>query len=115
VLYLFMTSLEDPSKVIYAPGGHFLSALGYERLGDTVCNAFSNGFVLRANGEVLIYYGGSDTRTYVVRSTLERILDYAMNTPPDALTSPACVQQRIGLIEKNEAIIRNNPQLSRLL
>ena len=113
VLYLFVTSLDDPSKIIYAPGGCFISALGEERLGDTTCNVFSNGMVLRDNGEVLIYYSGSDTRLYVVRSTIDKLLDYAMNTPSDALRSYSCVEQRIALIEKNESLINNGKAIYR--
>ena len=31
VLYMFMTSLDDPTKKIYEPGGHFISPRGAER------------------------------------------------------------------------------------
>jgi 4-O-beta-D-mannosyl-D-glucose phosphorylase len=34
---------------------------------------------------------------------VERLLDYALHTPPDPLRSAACVQQRIELIRKNRA------------
>jgi 4-O-beta-D-mannosyl-D-glucose phosphorylase len=61
---------------------------------------FSNGWVRRGD-EVLIYYGASDTRTNVVQTTVARLLDYVLHTPPDPLRSAACVQQRIALIAKN--------------
>jgi len=61
---------------------------------------FSNGWVRRGE-QVLIYYGASDTRTNVATTTVERLLDYVLNTPPDPLRSAACVRQRIALIEKN--------------
>jgi 4-O-beta-D-mannosyl-D-glucose phosphorylase len=32
---------------------------------------------------------------------VDRLLDYVLNTPPDAVRSAACVQQRIALIERN--------------
>ena len=116
LLYMFITSLDYPSKVIHAPGGLFLSALGEERMGDTTCNVFSNGMVMRKNGEVLIYYGGSDTRLYVVRSTVDRLLDYAVNTPPDGLRSSVCVEQRLNLIRKNKELLENtvHPLLKKL-
>jgi 4-O-beta-D-mannosyl-D-glucose phosphorylase len=50
---------------------------------------------------VLIYYGASDTRTNVASTTVDRLLDYVLNTPPDAMYSAACVRQRIALIDKN--------------
>jgi 4-O-beta-D-mannosyl-D-glucose phosphorylase len=56
---------------------------------------------VRSGDEVLIYYGASDTRTNVAATTVDRLLDYVLNTPPDAMSSAACVRQRIALIEKN--------------
>ncbi|NLX04491.1 MAG: glycosidase [Phycisphaerae bacterium] len=103
VLYAFMTSLEDPSRVIYRPGGHFFSAYGDERRGDTTGNIFSCGAAMRDSGEVFIYFGESDTRLGVVTSTEDQLIDYCKNTPEDPLFSHKCVQQRVALIEKNSA------------
>ena len=100
VLYCFLCDLAEPYKVIAKPGGYFLGPRGGERVGDVSNVTFSNGWVRRGD-EVVIYYGGSDTRTYVARTTVDRLLDYVSNTPPDPLRSAACVQQRLGLIEKN--------------
>ena len=100
VLYLFMTSLDDPSKVIHRPSGHFLAATGSERVGD-LCNvAFVNGWVER-DGIVYIYYATCDTRIHVATTSLDRLLYYATKTPEDPLTSSACVAQRSALIRKN--------------
>jgi 4-O-beta-D-mannosyl-D-glucose phosphorylase len=117
VLYLFLTDLEAPSRVVYAPGGHFLSAHGDERRGDTTGNVFCNGAVKRENGDVLIYYGASDTRVNVVKSSVERLVDYCVNTPPDAGSSSECVRRRIALLDKNEALISqsDDPLLKTLL
>jgi 4-O-beta-D-mannosyl-D-glucose phosphorylase len=100
VLYCFLCDLAVPYKVIAKPGGYFLAPEGEERVGDVSNVTFSNGWVRRGD-QVLIYYGASDTRTNVVTTTVERLLDYVLNTPPDALRSAACVRQRIALIEKN--------------
>jgi 4-O-beta-D-mannosyl-D-glucose phosphorylase len=100
VLYCFLCDLKQPSKLIAKPGGYFLAPEGEERIGDVSNVAFSNGWVRRGN-EVFIYYGASDSRTYVAVTTVERLLDYVLNTPPDAGRSAACVQQRIALIERN--------------
>jgi len=104
VLYVFMTSLDDPTKVIYEPGGYFIAPRGEEYIGDVLNVAFCNGAVVRDNGEVLIYYASSDTRTHVARTTIGRLVDYAKNTPSDPLKSYDCVQQRIELIDKNAAL-----------
>jgi 4-O-beta-D-mannosyl-D-glucose phosphorylase len=62
---------------------------------------FANGWVARANGEVFIYYGSSDTRTHVATSTVDQLLDYVLNTPEDGMRSKLCVEQRYRLIRKN--------------
>ncbi|MDY2656973.1 MAG: glycosidase, partial [Candidatus Limiplasma sp.] len=105
VLYAFATELERPWVVIAQPGGYFLAPEGEERVGDVSNVVFSNGAVVRENGEVLIYYASSDTRLHVATTTLSRLEDYVFNTPPDAMRSVACVQQRCELIRKNEALI----------
>ncbi len=106
VLYLFMTDLQDPSKVIYAPGGYFMAAQGDEYIGDVYDVLFSNGWVLKDDGEVLIYYGAADSRVHVARSQVDLLVDYVKNTPPDGLYSAACVQQRIQLIKRNLELMK---------
>ena len=101
VLYVFLCDLKDPSKQISAPGGHFMGPEKDERVGDVSNVVFANGWVARKNGEVFIYYGSSDTRTHVATTTVDKLLDYVTNTPPDALRSKLCVDQRCELITKN--------------
>ena len=100
VLYCFLCDLTAPHVLIAHPGGYFLAPEGDERVGDVSNVTFSNGWVRRGN-EVFIYYGASDTRTNVVTTAIDRLLDYVLNTPPDPLRSALCVKQRIELIEKN--------------
>lgn len=101
VLYALLCDLEDPAKVIARPSGFFLAPEGDERVGDVSNVAFCNGAVMKATGEVLIYYASSDTRTHVATSSVERLLDYALHTPEDPLRSAACVKQRMELIGRN--------------
>jgi 4-O-beta-D-mannosyl-D-glucose phosphorylase len=98
---MFLTDLNEPWKVIVKPGGYFMAPQDEERVGDVSNVLFSNGWVARDNGEVFIYYGSSDTRTHVATSTVDRLLDYVTNTPPDGLRSSRCVKQRCELIKKN--------------
>ena len=105
VLYMFMTSLDEPWKVIHAPGGFFIAPQGSERVGDVSNVTFSNGWVQRGE-DVYIYYASSDTRQHVATSTIDRLLDYCMNTPQDARRTFACVQQRIELIDKNIKVMK---------
>jgi len=110
VLYIFLSDLKNPAKVIKAPGGHFMAPEGDERVGDVSNVVFANGWVARENGDVFIYYGSSDTRTHVVTTTVERLLDYAMNTPEDPMRSSLCVAQRCRLIEKNLRLLSRQPR-----
>ena len=106
VLYLFLTSLEDPARVTHRPAGYFLAPRGEERIGDVSNVVFSNGWIADEDGTVFIYYGSSDTRTHVAVSTLERLIDYCRNTPEDGLRSAAQVETLKGLIRRNLKLIR---------
>lgn len=101
VLYAFLCDLHEPWKVVAKPGGYLLAPEFDERVGDVSNVVFCNGAVAREDGSLYIYYGSSDTRTHVAETSIDRMLDYVINTPPDGLRSYACVQQRIGLIRKN--------------
>ena len=70
-------------------------------MGDVSNVTFSNGWICNEAGEVFIYYGSSDTRMHVATSSIERLLDYVKNTPPDGYRSAASVQTRIALIDNN--------------
>jgi len=107
VLYMFLCDLERPQVITRRPGGYFLGPQGEERVGDVSNVAFSNGWVGRANGEVFIYYGASDTRLNVATSTVDRLLDYVLHTPEDPLRSYACVEQRCALITKNLEVMKS--------
>ncbi|WP_289004251.1 glycosidase [uncultured Parabacteroides sp.] len=101
VLYLYMTALDDPTKVIAQPGGYFLAPKGEERIGDVSNVLFSNGWIADEDGTVFIYYASCDTRMHVAVSTLDILVDYCMNTPPDGLRSAASVARINELIDKN--------------
>ena len=101
VLYVYLSDLHEPWKVIRRPAGYFLAPHGEERVGDVSNVVFSNGVLLRQNGEMLIYYASSDTRIHVATTSVEKMLDYVFNTPEDGLRSAACVAQRVDLIDRN--------------
>lgn len=104
VLYLYMTSLEDPTKVIAEPGGFLLAPVGEERVGDVSNVLFSNGWIADEDGKVFIYYASSDTRMHVATSTVKRLVDYCMNTPADGLRSDSSVAAIIKLVNRNKNI-----------
>lgn len=101
VIYMFVTDLNDPTKCIAEPSGYLIAPYGKERVGDVSNVAFTNGAIARENGEVFIYYASADTRLHVATTTIDKLLDYAFNTPKDPLRSVECVRQRCELIEKN--------------
>lgn len=102
VLYLYMTSLEDPTKVIAEPGGYLIAPVDEERIGDVSNVVFSNGWIADEDGTVYIYYASSDTRMHVATSTVDRLIDYCLHTPADGLRSAASVENICKLIEANK-------------
>lgn len=105
VTYVFVTSLEDPTKCIAEPSGYFIAPYGKERVGDVSNVTFTNGAIARENGDVYIYYASSDTRLHVATTTVDKLLDYAFNTPKDPLRSVECVAQRCEFIGRNLKLI----------
>ena len=112
VLYMFMTGLDDPSEVIYRPGGHFMAPQGIERVGDVSNVVFCNGWIRNEKDEVFIYYASSDTRMHVATTTIDKLLDYVMNTPKDPGRTELCAKQRDELVTKNLKILTERyPQI----
>ena len=105
VLYLYMTSLEDPTKIIAEPGGYLIAPGDEERIGDVSNVLFSNGWIADEDGTVYIYYASSDTRMHVATSTVDRLIDYCLHTPADGLRSAASVENICKLIEANKYVM----------
>lgn len=101
-LYMFMTDLKDISRVTHQPAGHFMAPEDDERIGDVSNVLFSNGWIEDPNGEVFIYYASSDTRMHVATSTVDKLVDYCMNSPRDGFTSAKSVKTIIDLIDNNK-------------
>jgi len=110
VLYMFMTDMNDISKVIHKPGGYFMAPEGDERTGDVSNVLFSNGWIADEDGTVFIYYASSDLKMHVATSSIQRLLDYVINTPEDGLSSAASVQTVIGIIDKNVPVEHYNAE-----
>jgi len=106
VLYVFITDLKDPSKVTAHPGGYFMAPENEERIGDVSNVLFASGWIKKPNDEVYIYYASSDTRMHVASTSVDRLNDYAMNTPEDFFTTGGSVNTRIELIRNNLNLAR---------
>ena len=101
VLYMYMTALDDPSKVIAEPSGFFMAPEGEEYIGDVMNVLFSSGWIADGDGRVFIYYASSDTRMHVATSTVDRLVDYCLHTEPDALRTGLTVERINRLIDRN--------------
>ena len=53
VLYMFMTDLNDLTKVIHKPAGYFMAPEGEERVGDVSNVVFCNGWIADEDGQCL--------------------------------------------------------------
>ncbi len=107
VLYMFLARLDRPEVITHCPAGYFIAPQGEERVGDVSNVTFSNGWIADKNGDIYIYYASSDTRLHVATSSVDRLLDYVMTTPPDPLRSAGCVEQRCRMIQKNLEIMKS--------
>jgi len=101
VLYLFLTQLERPWQMRRKPAGHLLAPRAGERSGDVGNVLFCNGWIRDEDDRVFIYYASSDTRMHVATSSIERLLDYCLNSPEDGLTSSTSVAAIETLITAN--------------
>ena len=103
VLYMFMTDLNDLTKVIHKPAGYFMAPEGEERVGDVSNVLFSNGWIADDDGKVFIYYASSDTHLHVATSTIDRLVDYVINSPADGFRSENTVNIINTIINDNES------------
>lgn len=106
VVYVFVTDLNEPWKVIAEPGGFLIAPRDWERVGDVSNVVFTNGAIATEDGNLYIYYAASDTRLHVASTTIDKMLDYAFNTPADALRSVDCVKQRSEMIARNLELLK---------
>lgn len=101
VLYVYLTALDDPSKLIAEPAGHLMAPMDAERVGDVSNVLFTNGWIADDDGTVYIYYASSDTRMHVAVSSVDRLLDYCLHTAPDKYRSAASVGVLSDIISSN--------------
>lgn len=106
VLYMFMTALDEPWKIIHAPAGHLIAPQGDERVGDVSNVTFANGWIKNEKNDVFIYYASSDTRMHVATTTVAQLIDYCKHTPEDGFTSSHSVKTRSAMIASNLEILK---------
>lgn len=115
VLYMYMTALDDPTRVIAQPGGAFMVPQEGEYIGDVMNVLFANGWIAEGgNGntlhsldeKVFIYYASSDTRMHVATSTIAQLVDYCKNTPADGFRTGKSVEAINALIDSNKGYFK---------
>jgi 4-O-beta-D-mannosyl-D-glucose phosphorylase len=104
-LYMFMTDLNDITKVTHSPAGYFMAPENVERVGDVSNVLFTNGWIADEDGTVFIYYASSDTRMHVAVSSVEKLTDYVINSPEDTFTSAGSVNTIINLVDNNSKFL----------
>ena len=87
--------------MIAEPAGFLMAPEGEERIGDVSNVLFTNGWIADDDGTVFIYYASSDTRMHVATSTVDRLVDYCLNTPADGYISATSVETLTDLISRN--------------
>ncbi len=102
VLYMFMTDLNDITRVIHKPAGYFLAPEAEEMIGDVSNVVFSNGWIADEDGKVFIYYASSDVRMHVATTNIQKLLDYVINTREDGLFSVTSVNTINSIIDNNK-------------
>ena len=107
-LYLLLTDLDEPWKVIKRPSGHFIEPIGDERVGDVSNVVFSNGWIKDDDRTVFIYYASSDTRMHVATTSVDKLIDYIENTPEDPGRTELCVKKRTEMIDRNLEILKKD-------
>jgi 4-O-beta-D-mannosyl-D-glucose phosphorylase len=96
-----MTDLNNIHKIIHKPAGYFMAPEGEERVGDVSNVLFSNGWIVRPDGSVFIYYASSDTRMHVATTSVNQLVDYVKNTQPDGFSSSESVNRVMQIINGN--------------
>ena len=100
-LYVFMTDLNDLTRVIHRPAGYLIAPEGTEYIGDVSNVVFSNGWIPDEDGRILIYYAAADSVMHVAETSIDQLMDYVMYTPEDSYYSAGQVSILNGIINKN--------------
>ena len=60
-----------------------------------------SGSALDDDDQVYLYYASSDTRMHLAATSLDKLIDYVLNTPEDPGRTELCMKQRLHMIERN--------------
>ncbi len=80
-LGVMLLDLEDPSKVIAFPQRFILAAeKSYECVGQVPNVVFTGGAVEMPDGTLNLYYGGADTRICLATTTVQKLVDFCLDS-----------------------------------
>lgn len=88
MIYLFVTDLKEPWKVIAEPAGFLIAPRGWERVSDVSNVVFTNGAIADDDGKVYIYYAASDTRLHVASTTIGQLFGLCIQNPRRPAAQP---------------------------
>lgn len=104
ILQVMLTDINDPSKILAQPGGHFLELTEKDKSSPALRMLHSNGWVVFKD-KIFLYYTNLDNRIQVVSIPLERLLDYVVKTPQNQTDASTGLKMRLEMIEKNQAFM----------
>lgn len=104
ILQVFLTDLNDPSKILAQPGGHFLELNEKDKSSPALRMLHSNGWAM-FNNKVYLFYTNLDNRVKVVSTPLDRLLDYVTNTPQNQIDASTGLKMRLEMIDQNQTFM----------
>lgn len=104
ILQVILTDLNNPSKILAQPGGHFLELNEKDKSTPALRMLHSNGWAVFKD-KVYLYFTNLDNRVQVVSIPLERLLDYVVHTPQNQTDASTGLKMRLEMIEQNQAFM----------
>ncbi len=104
ILHVFLTDLDNPSKILAQPGGHFLELNEKDKSSPALRMLHSNGWAMFKD-KVYLYYTNLDNRVRVVSIPLDRLLDYVVNTPQNQIDASTGLKMRLEMIDQNQTFM----------
>ena len=89
VIYLFVTDLKEPWKVIAEPAGFLIAPRGWERVSDVSNVVFTNGAIADDDGKVYIYYAASAPGLHGASTGMGELFGFARNKTADPWSASA--------------------------
>jgi 4-O-beta-D-mannosyl-D-glucose phosphorylase len=105
ILQVYLSDLNDPSKILAQPGGHFLELNEKDKSSPALRMLHSNGWTVFKD-KVYLYYTNLDNRVQVVSTPLARLLDYVAHTAQNQTDAATGLKLRMEMIDHNQGFMQ---------